>query len=272
MVGCSVISEGCTNCYAMALAARLEGMGNRYYDGTTKEVHGKTYWTGVIRRNSVSAFNKPRTIKPPSIFFVNSMSDFFHDNVTDADRMDALLVMAECNRHQFQILTKRPENIRPFFQRTKAPILKNVWLGATVEDNRVSDRIDILRGVPAAIRFLSVEPLIAPLGRADFRGIDWVITGGESGPGARPMRVEWMREVRDLCLEYGTPHFFKQWGIPRNNPIGLSAPAGVSHDTWVYRNDPIGKGGSLLDGRHWKELPRDFTVAAYDEKLLEEKA
>lgn len=266
-VGCSVISAGCTNCYAMALADRLAGMGNPTYAGLTKRVHGKVYWTGEVRPNTVAAFRKPVGVPRPSIFFVNSMSDFFHANASDRMRLAALEIMRDTPRHQYQVLTKRPEAIAPFFDRTGFPYLENLWLGATVESANVRDRIDHVRRLPAAVRFLSVEPLIADPGDLELEGIDWVITGGESGPGARPMAADWMRRVRDSCLAAGTSHFFKQWGRWENNPIRFTTPPGVTPSTWVAKRDPVGKGGSLLDGEPWKEMPFGFGVAPYEKEL-----
>jgi protein gp37 len=272
IVGCTMRSAGCRNCYAQAMAARLEGMGNPIYAGLTKPVDGRPVWTGEVRLNSDRAFRKPETIKRPSVIFVNSMSDVFHDAASDDTRVAIWQVMRRCPHHTFQILTKRPENVHGFFRRTGMPILKNVWLGATVEDDRVRNRIPIVREFPAAVRFLSVEPLIAPLSItvSDLGGIDWVITGGESGPGARPMEPRWLRVIRDACIVANVPHFFKQWGTDGNNPLYASAPApwNISIDrraAYVRRVDPIGKGGSLIDGRPWKQFPAGTRVVEVKE-------
>lgn len=270
-IGCSIKSAGCHNCYAMALAERLEGMGQGAYRGLTKNVRGKTIWTGAIRRNTDTAFYKPNKIAAPSIIFVNSMSDFFHSDAPNELQIAAWNVMVAVPRHQYQVLTKRPENIAPFLKRNLIDrVPPHIWLGTTVESESVADRIEILRKVPAPMRFLSVEPLIAPLGRQNLHGIHWVITGGESGPGARPMQVEWMREVRDLCLFYHVRHFFKQWGKPENNPLWLDAPPTASPSAFVKARDPVGKGGSLLDGMYWKQMPEGHKVLPYAEGLQED--
>lgn len=235
-VGCSVHSAGCKNCYAMRMAARLDAAGQSAYRGTTKN----GAWSGVLHRNSERVRAKPRRIAGEAMIFVNSMSDFWHASAEDAWRIEALATMRACPQHVFQVLTKRPENIRPFLARTGETIPPNVWLGATVEDGRVTDRIGAIRGI-APINFLSIEPLIGPIYRIDLTGIQWVIVGGESGPRCRPMHPDWVREVRDQCAAQGVPFFFKQWGHLRNNPM----PDG----------DTIGKGGSMLDGRHHKAFP-----------------
>jgi protein gp37 len=181
--------------------------------------------------------------------------------------------MAGWPRHQFQVLTKRPENILPVLKKcgNRERFPDNVWIGATVEDARVRERIDFVRWFPARIKFLSVEPLIAPLLAVDFSGIDWVITGGESGPGARYMDADWVREVHDLCRKYGAKHFFKQYGQVKNNPLYKQAIDGISGAVWVKRNDPIGKGGSKLDGVYIKEMPDGFEVPAFDEAFTDDK-
>ena len=270
-IGCSIKSAGCHNCYAMALASRLESMGQSAYKGMTKNVSGKTIWTGEVRLNTDSALNKPNTVRPGSIFFVNSMSDFFHENATDDMRLRALDIMREVSRHQYQVLTKRPENIMTFLKRTGIKLPDNVWIGATVEGSNAVDRIDLIKKIPARIKFLSIEPLISDLGEVNLSGIDWVISGGESGPNSRPMKADWLRNVRDLSIKYKVRHFFKQWGIPENNPLYSEAPEGVSPSSWVYRNDPIGKGGSKLDGVYIKQMPEDFKVSEYKQELLDIK-
>jgi protein gp37 len=244
-----VHTAGCTNCYAMALAGRLEAFGQETYRGTTREAGGKTGWTGKINRASEATFRKPLTIREPSMIFVNSMSDFWHENAEDAWRLDALGVMA-ATPHQYQVLTKRPENIGPFLARTGASIPHNVWIGTTVERGDVRHRIDTVRDVPARIRFLSVEPFIGPMGPMDLRAIDWVIIGGESGPGARPMRIDWVREVIEDCKRQRVAIYFKQWGMPRNNPLYITGGADA-----VAQLDPEEKGGNHVDGLQYKQWP-----------------
>lgn len=249
-VGCSVHTAGCANCYAMRMAARIEAMGHApAYAGLTD----RGRWTGVIHRSSDAAMRKPLGLPSGAVVFVNSMSDFWHANARDEWRHEALEVIRARPDVTFQILTKRPENIAPTLARmgiTRLP--DNIWLGATVEDGRVIERIDHLRHAPAAVRFLSVEPLIGPVGRMDLAGIHWVITGGESGPRARFCNPNWVREVRDQCVSAGVPLFHKQWGTYRSNPL-------VCEEGWsesrAAAGDPHGKGGALLDGRLWREMP-----------------
>lgn len=259
-VGCTVFTAGCTNCYAMRTALRLQEFGVQSYDGVVKVVNKQPVWTGRVNVATSSAFNKPKGIRKPSLIFVNSMSDFFHENAQDRWRMGALEIMAT-TPHQYQVLTKRPEQIAPFLQRTQAEFSPNVWLGVTVERADTVHRIDTLRTVPAHVRFLSVEPLIAPVGPMDLTGIHWVILGGESGPGARPMHVDWARDVRDQCRVQRVPMFFKQWGKAQNNPLWMTAPPGEQQAAWVAEQDPVGKGGSLLDGVTWKDYPTDLKSA-----------
>jgi protein gp37 len=261
-VGCTIHTAGCTNCYAMRTAKRLQEFGVESYQGVVKTVNGQPVWTGRVNRATEAAFRKPFRIKKPSLIFVNSMSDFFHESADDQWRLDALKVMA-ATPHQYQVLTKRPENIIPFLRRTdpnhgnaaEPSFPHNVWIGATVERSDMVHRINTLRGVLAKIRFLSIEPLIGPIGEMNLGGIHWVILGGESGPGARPMDADWARDVRDQCKAQRVPLFFKQWGKASNNPLFAEAPPGHSGNAWVEKMDPVGKGGSLLDGLDWKAYP-----------------
>lgn len=256
MVGCSIHSPGCTNCYAMRQAARIERMAFApQYRGTTRIVNGNPIWTGKLARSSDAQMRKPLTIRQGARIFVNSMSDFFHESAQDSWRLEALRIMQETPRHQYQVLTKRPEMIQPFIDRTGARFPPHVWLGITLERGDFAHRVGTLRDVDCFVRFISFEPLIGALGHIDLSGIHWAIIGGESGPGARPMQIEWAREARDLCLAYSVPIFFKQFGIPQNNPLWHQAPQGTAPATWVALQDPIGKGGSTLDGVEWKEYP-----------------
>jgi protein gp37 len=266
-VGCTIHTAGCTNCYAMRTAMRLQEFGMPSYMGTVKLANGQPVWTGKINRSSDDQMRKPLKIKKPSLIFVNSMSDFFHPDAADAWRLEALAIISSTH-HQYQVLTKRPEEIAPFLERMRGSSLvqrdpfdaqrfpRNMWIGATVEREDFNHRIDTLREVPAAIRFLSVEPLIGRAGKLWLDGIHWVIVGGESGPGARPMKPEWVREVRDQCVAQNVPLFFKQWGKASNNPIFYEdAGKKFTGAEWVKLHDPNGKGGSLLDGREWKDYP-----------------
>lgn len=258
-VGCTIHTPGCAKCYAMRQAYRLEHtLGMQTYAGTTRMANGNPVWTGTVNSASAATMRKPFTVKEPSIFFVNSMSDFFHEAAKDEWRIEALGVMA-ATWHQYQVLTKRPERIVPFLDQHEVALPPNVWIGATVERGDFAHRIDTLRAVPAQIRFLSVEPIIGRIGTLDLSGIHWVIGGGESGPGARDMEAEWARELRDECDRQDVAFFWKQWGRPQNNPLYLYAIAeGASHAdaaAHVAEVDPVGKGGSKIDGREWKEWP-----------------
>lgn len=261
-VGCTIHTPGCSNCYAMSMAARIVSMSTTStYDGTVRTVNGNAVWTGQINRASAATMKRPFSIREPSIIFVNSMSDFFHEKALDQWRLDALGVMA-ATVHQYQVLTKRPEYIVPFLQRHDVSFPDNVWIGATVERGDFQHRIDTLREVPARIRFLSVEPIIGELGRFNLDGIHWVIGGGESGPGARLMNPDWARQLRDACVEQGVPFFWKQWGQPRNNPIFHEDPTPdcpLIRGARVEYFDPVGKGGSKIDGQEWKQYP-DFQL------------
>jgi protein gp37 len=252
-VGCSIHSEGCRNCYAMAQAFRIEAFGTvPHYAGVSRKSGGRRVWSGQVNRASDRAMNKPFSIRGAALIFVNSMSDFFHDKADDLWRQEALSVMRRCPQHTFQILTKRPENIGPFLVRTGESFPENVWLGVTVENADTVNRIVVLREIPAAVRFISFEPLIGSVGDLDLSGLHWAITGGESGPGARVCNPAWVRDIALWCDLYGVPLFHKQWGQYASNPLvieqGMSARAAAMAD-------PDGKGGSMLDGRLIKEWP-----------------
>lgn len=254
VLGCSVASAGCTNCYAMRMAHRLGSMGNKPgYEGLTKQTKGGPVWTGKVRQASAEQIRKPMRLRNPATIFVNSMSDLFHPDMDDRWRDDAFAVMQEAPQHRYQILTKRPEvAARYYAERPHLHNLPQCWIGVSVERADVRWRIDRLREVPAAIRFLSVEPLIGPAGDLNLSGIHWVITGGESGPGARASEPDWTRAVRDQCVSQKVALFHKQWGKYENNPLvceqGMSIAAAKSAD-------PHGKGGALLDGSLWREMP-----------------
>jgi protein gp37 len=209
VAGCAVITAGCTNCYAMRMAARLQAMGQPKYNGLTRKSGRRHVWTGTIRCDE-KALEAPRRWQKPRRIFVNSMSDLFHENVPVPFIQKVWRVMRDTPRHTYQILTKRPERMVEVARHL--PLLSNVWLGTSVEDDRVLDRIDALRQVPAAIRFVSFEPLIGSVARANLTGIAWVIVGGESGPRARPMDPEWVNEIEAMCRKAGIAFFFKQWG------------------------------------------------------------
>ena len=211
VAGCSVVSAGCTHCYAMSMARRLEAMGTAKYVGLTRVTGGRPVWTGTIREDA-DALRAPYRWSKPRKVFVNSMSDLFHEKV-DVDFIAAVWrVMKDTPRHEYQILTKRPEVMEEVLAIRSLETLPNVWLGTSVEDARVVDRIDVLRATPAAVRFISFEPLIGPVGEVDLTGIDWAIVGGESGRHARPIHESWIDEIHAQSRRYGTAFFFKQWG------------------------------------------------------------
>lgn len=211
VVGCSIESAGCTNCYAMRMAARLDAMGMSKYAGLTKRTKRGAVWTDLVRCDETS-LEIPLTWKKPRRIFVNSMSDLFHADVAEGFVARIWDVMRCTPQHQYQILTKRPKRMADLLARIAPTPLANVWLGASVEGPLVVDRIDHLRRVPAAIRFISFEPLLGPIPDLHLFDIDWAIVGGESGPRARPMLEEWVDPIFDACLVSGTEFFFKQWG------------------------------------------------------------
>lgn len=245
VAGCTVVSAGCTNCYAMEMARRLELMGVAKYEGLTRRSGGRTVWTGKVRQDDAS-LSIPLRWKKPRKIFVNSMSDLFHEDVSDRFILSVWEIMEKTPRHHYQILTKRPERMADLVTNKLGSVLPNVWLGTSVEDSSVADRIDSLRKVPAAIRFISFEPLIGAVGQVSLKGIDWAIVGGESGRAARPIKEEWIDGVHYLCEKYGTAFFFKQWG------------------TWGKDNKRRSKkaNGRVYRGRTWDEMPSAFAELA----------
>lgn len=234
VTGCTRVSAGCDNCYAATLAERLL---KPIYLGRAPVVR-----SDINRRDPFAVRLWPERLQDPLRWteprqiFVNSMSDLFHSDVPDAFVQDIFEVMLQADWHIYQILTKRPTRALRFFKRYRelfraGKIPAHIWMGASVENQDVAYRIRHLRQVPAATRFLSCEPLIGPL-EIDIRGIHWVIVGGESGIRRRPMNPEWVRSIRDRCVEKGVPFFFKQWG-------GRTPKAG----------------GRELDGMLWSDMP-----------------
>jgi protein gp37 len=211
VAGCSLASAGCTNCYAMRMAGRLEAMGSEKYIGLTRKSGGRIKWTGKVREYAPS-LEQPYKWKKGRKIFVNSMSDLFHDDVSDEFIGRVWKVMEETPQHSYQILTKRPERMATLLNKKQWPVLSNVWLGTSVESGEVLGRIDSLRLVPAAIRFISFEPLIGSVLGADLSGVHWAIVGGESGPGARDMNPTWVTEIEEMCEQANVAFFFKQWG------------------------------------------------------------
>lgn len=217
VAGCTIATAGCTNCYAMRMAARLEAMGVEKYAGLTRKTGGRAKWTGKIALDH-KALDTPATWKKPRRVFVNSMSDLFHPDVPVEFIAEVWRVMGNTPRHTYQILTKRPEFMAEVTP--SLPVLPNVWLGTSVEDDRVLWRLDELRRVPAAVRFVSFEPLIGSVAGAELLDIHWAIVGGESGPKARAMDPVWVDEIHDACRRAGTAFFFKQWGGKNKKATG----------------------------------------------------
>ncbi|MFC5387872.1 DUF5131 family protein [Brevundimonas bullata] len=232
VAGCLIITPGCTNCYAMRMAARLEAMGVPKYAGLTRKSGNRYIWTGKVRLDEAS-LETPLKWRKPRKIFVNSMSDLFHDDVPAEFIARVWDVMQRTPQHTYQILTKRPERMREVITSLDLPALEHVWLGTSVENAAVLSRLDDLRSTPAIIRFVSFEPLIGSVATADLRGIHWAIVGGESGPRSRPMDEKWVDEIRLNCLATGTAFFFKQWGGKNKKATGRT-----------YLN------------RTWDELPR----------------
>lgn len=219
VAGCTVLTAGCTNCYAMRMAARLEAMGVEKYVGLTRKSGGRAKWTGKLFLDHKS-LSMPTTWSKPRKVFVNSMSDLFHSDVPADFIADVWQVMADTPRHTYQILTKRPDRMIEIVPSLRK--LPNVWLGTSVEDERVLHRVDELRRVPAVVRFVSFEPLIGSVAAAELTDIHWAIVGGESGPKARYMDSAWVDEIFDICVQYGVAFFFKQWGGRNKKATGRS--------------------------------------------------
>ncbi len=235
VAGCSVLSPGCTNCYAMRMAARLDAMGMEKYKGTTRKSGGRAKWTGKIKLDPAS-LELPKKWKRGRLIFVNSMSDLFHKDVPAEYVARVFKAMAEAPQHTFQVLTKRPERLVELS--ADLPWPSHVWMGVSVESAAYTGRIDLLRKSGAKVKFLSLEPLLGPLEGLNLRGIHWVIAGGESGPGCRPVKKEWVRSIRDQCREADVAFHFKQWG-------------GINKK----------RAGRRLDGRTWDELPQMSAAA-----------
>lgn len=229
VAGCSIISPGCTNCYAMRMAARLEAMGTEKYFGLTRKSGNRHVWTGRVALDE-EALGAPMRWRKPRMIFVNSMSDLFQDAVPPEFIGAVWAQMAAAKQHTFQVLTKRAERMAEIAR--TLPVLPNVWLGVSVENGEHAFRLDHLRRTKAAIRFVSFEPLLGSVASADLSGIDWAIVGGESGPKARPMEQAWVREIRSICRPHGTAFFFKQWGGANK-----------------------ARTGRMLDGKVWDEFP-----------------
>jgi protein gp37 len=217
VAGCTIVSPGCTNCYAMRMAARLSAMGSSKYNGLTRKSGGRFVWTGKIRMDT-KGLNAPLLWRKPRRIFVNSMSDLFHEDVSAEFVGKIWDVMRRTPQHTFQILTKRPDRMRAIV--SQYDVLPNAWLGTSVENEEFLFRIDELREVPAVVRFISFEPLLGSVAQARLQNIHWAIVGGESGPRARPMHEKWVREIKAKCREDGVAFFFKQWGGKNKKKTG----------------------------------------------------
>jgi protein gp37 len=286
--GCDKVSEGCRSCYALTLAGRLKRMGQAKYQ---RDGDPRTSGPGFGLTLHPDALEIPLRRKKPTTFFVDSMSDLFHPEVPEGFIGSVWNTMALAPQHTFQVLTKRPQRARAVLEGwAKAgwlwrrddmlwcgPLapgpLPNVWLGTSIESDTYTWRADHLRATPAAVRFLSLEPLIGPVPSLNLDGIDWVIVGGESGRHARPMHPQWVRDVRDRCVAVGVPFFFKQWGAWWPGPAISASSAMATHHGFFCADgrflgrsvDPdsrvdmarVGKkaAGRQLDGRTWDEMP-----------------
>ncbi len=218
VTGCTKVSEGCRNCYAERMAKRLQAMGQpNYRNGFDLTCHP-------------GALDLPLRWKKPQVVFVNSMSDLFHEDVPLDFIQRVFATMRQAGQHTFQVLTKRASRLAELSH--LLDWTENIWMGVTVENAACKGRIDQLRSTSALVKFLSMEPLLDDMGGIDLARVDWVIAGGESGPGARPMHADWVRGIRDQCLAQHVPFFFKQWG-------GFNKK----------------KAGRILDGRTWDQMP-----------------
>ena len=223
--GCNKVSAGCKFCYAETMAHRLQAMRAPGYDN------------GFEFTLMPDRLEMPKKIKKPTKFFVNSMSDLFHEKMPFEFLDSVFKTIEETPRHSYQILTKREDILISYFKEHSIP--KNVWMGVTVEHAKTKNRIDSLRKVDANIRFLSIEPLIGPVGELNLSGIHWVIVGGESGPGARPMKPEWAEDVKRQCEEQNVAFFFKQWGAWGSDGVKRNKKAN----------------GRIFQGKEWNEEP-----------------
>lgn len=214
--GCTRVSEGCRFCYAERIAARFSGKGMAY-EGLAENTKAGPRWTTEVRPVP-KLLNEPLKWKTPRRIFVNSMSDLFHEKIELSYIQKVFSVMEKAHWHQFQVLTKRSERLLEFSP--KLPWPSNVWMGVSVENDSVTHRIDALRQTDAQIKFLSLEPLLGALPNLTLAGINWVIVGGESGPGAREMKEKWVIDIRDRCKDAKVPFFFKQWGGKRKSKTG----------------------------------------------------
>lgn len=221
VTGCTKISPGCKNCYAERMAKRLHSMGQDRY---------RNCFQVTLQHDLIS---QPQKWTKPKTIFVNSMSDLFHKNVPFSFIKEIFQTMKNTPWHTYQILTKRAHRLEQVAE--KLEWSKNIWVGVSVEGQNFTDRIHHLKNVPAHVRFLSIEPLVSPINNLPLERVDWVIVGGESGPHARPLEAEWVRTIRDICLQEHVPFFFKQWGGTRKTVTGR-----------------------ILDGKKWDQFPSHY--------------
>ena len=252
--GCSKISDGCKHCYAETFAERFRG------------VKGHPYEQGFDLRLVSEKLAEPLRWRNPKMIFVNSMSDLFHESVPTDYIVAVVNVMVAANWHTYQVLTKRSDRLRQLLNSSLrfAANQKHIWWGVSVENRKYGlPRIEDLQNARAAVRFLSVEPLLEDLGKFDLSGIDWVIVGGESGHGARPMEKEWVLSVRDICRQSGVPFFFKQWGGVRKKAAGRKLD-GKTYDEFPRRVDyPV------LPLEECAALALQFSASSIKEKLYD---
>lgn len=225
-IGCDKVSSGCKNCYAQAMAKRLQAIGN------------PDYKDGFAFKMLPQRLDEPKRNKKPTLYFVNSMSDLFHQKMDFGFLERIMQVIADTPHHQYQILTKRPHTMKEYFSKREIP--SNVWLGTTVESSKVKPRIDLIRDLSASVKWLSCEPLISDLGEIDLRGIDWVIAGGESGANARAMKEEWVLNIKRQCEAQNVAFFFKQWGAWGSDGVKRSKK----------------ENGALLGGKIYQAYPK----------------
>lgn len=227
VTGCTEVSPGCDNCYARTFAERFRG------------VPGHPYEQGFDLKLWPERLEQPLQWRKPRTIFVNSMSDLFHEDVPNEFVQRVFTSMAEADHHVYQVLTKRPGRMASLLRQIQPDPLDHVWLGTSIELDKYKWRADKVRETPAAVRFLSLEPLLGPLPSLDLSGIDWVIVGGESGHGARPLEADWVREIRDRCAEAGVAFFFKQTGSIWARELGLKSKGGDGFpDEFLVREYP----------------------------------
>ena len=235
VTGCSKISSGCKNCYASTFSERFRGTPGHYFEN------------GFDLTLRPDKLHDPISWKKPRIIFVNSMSDLFHKEIPESFIDLVFDTMIFANHHTYQVLTKRPKRMAEYVsKRFGKKLPNNIWLGVSVEDQKNKERIEALRTIQAKIRFLSIEPILGDLmlKAAELKGISWVIVGGESGHGARPMKEEWAMKIKHLCHELEIPFFFKQWGAYNNEGVRMGKS----------------KSGRTLDGKTYSEMPKTETT------------